>query len=118
MSGYFLLFIMKLFQSCTTEIYRSTEDEYFFSLENNLPATALLIIFVTKLSSGFLLYLFQNSSVFILEWEVVEDEVINMELDKEELDSDDALERNENVESFSFCLPPCLSKQLSSTSVL
>jgi hypothetical protein len=35
----------------------------------------------------------------------VEDEVVHLELYEEELDSDDALERNENVESFSFCLP-------------
>ena len=49
--------------------------------------------------------------MFILEWEDVEDEVINLLLDKEELDSDDALERNENVESFSFCLPPSLSSK-------
>ena len=47
--------------------------------------------------------------MFILEWEDVEDEVVDLELDEEELDSDDALERNENVESFNFCLPPSIS---------
>ena len=60
------------------------------------------MIFVTKLSSGFLLYLFQNSSVFILEWEIADDEIVDLDLDEEELDSDDALVRNENVESFKF----------------
>ena len=69
------------------------------------------MIFVTKLSSGFLLYLFQNSSVFILEWEIADDEIVDLDLDEEELDSDDALERNENVESFKFCLPPSFSSK-------
>ena len=71
--------------------------------------TALLMIFVTKLSSGFLLYLFQNSSVSILDWEIVEDDA-DLELDVEELDSDDALERNDDVESLNFCFPSLLSK--------
>ena len=72
--------------------------------------TALPIIFVTKLSSGFLLYLFQNSSVSILDWEIVEDDV-DLELDVEELDRDDALERNDDVESLNFCFPSLLSKE-------
>ena len=49
--------------------------------------------------------------MFIFEWEAVEDEVVDLELEEEELDSDDALERNENVESFSFCFPPSLSSK-------
>ena len=47
--------------------------------------------------------------MFILEWKDGEDVMIDLELDEEELDSDDALERNENVESFNFCLPPSIS---------
>ena len=70
------------------------------SLEINLLTFALLIIFIIKLSSGRLLYLFQNSSVFILDCEDGEEDEDYPELAEEKLDTDEALERNENVESF------------------
>ena len=80
--------------------YKSKDEQYFLSLPMNLRSLALLMMFVTKFSSGHRLYLFQNISV--LYWGCVttddEDEEDPELTDEEKLDTEEALERNENVE--------------------
>ena len=86
--------------------------------------TALLIIFVTKLSSAFLLYLFQNSSVSMLEpvWEIMEEDLDDEDDEDVELENDNALDLNDDVASFNVGFLPSLSRDLmfgsSSKSVL
>ena len=75
---------------------------------------ALLIIFVTKLFSAFLLYLFQNSSVSMLEpaWETTEDDLDDEDDEDDELDNDNALDLNDDVASFNIAFLPSLSRDL------
>ena len=89
--------------------YKSKEDKYFLSLLINLFSFDLRIMLVTILSSGYLLYLFQNISVLYWGCGIIEDvEEFDPELTEDEkLDTDEALDRNEKVDRRGFNLTIC-----------
>ena len=99
-----------------TSLHSSNAEEYFLSLEINFRSLDLLSKLVTPLQSGCRLYLFQKTSVLYrlpTEGEEGEEEP---ELTEEKLDTEEALERNENVDSLCFLLTGslcCLTWELS-----